>query len=146
MGKMNKLDKWVPNHLNEHQVENRNVNSDMLLQCHKRNLFLHRTFTSYENWTYFKNPKRKKIVTCTWRSRCFNTEAKVLRQEDHVLWDQRGICRLWTIEPEKNTLKSHRWDILPKQLYSSILVPSNYPFFASVGHAFPLTEQYFNNF
>jgi predicted XRE-type DNA-binding protein len=35
MGKINKLSKWVPHNLNEHQMENRKVTCEMLLKRHE---------------------------------------------------------------------------------------------------------------
>ncbi|KAL6265763.1 hypothetical protein P5V15_002574 [Pogonomyrmex californicus] len=85
MGKINKLGKWVPHDLNERQIENRKVTCEMLLQRHERKSFLYRIVTGDEKWIYFENPKRKKIVAFTWRSRSINIKAKLLRQEDHAL-------------------------------------------------------------
>jgi len=51
----------VPHQLNEEQIENRKVISEMLLQRqNKRKSYLHRIVTDDEKWTYFENPKRKK--------------------------------------------------------------------------------------
>jgi len=60
MGKILKEGKWVPHQLNERQMENRKVISQMLLQRHKRKSFLHRIVTGNEKWVYFENPKRRK--------------------------------------------------------------------------------------
>ncbi|GFQ69293.1 mariner transposase [Trichonephila clavata] len=75
-------------------MENRKVTSEMLLQRQERKSFLYRIVTGDEKWIYFENPKRKKIVAFTCRSRFFNTKAKSRRQEDHVLclWDQGGTA------------------------------------------------------
>jgi len=61
MGKIQKMEKWVPQ-LNERQQENRKTICKLLLARYKRKSFLHRIVTGDEKWIYFENPKRSWIT------------------------------------------------------------------------------------
>ena len=60
MGKMQKVDRWVPHELNDRQMEKRKNTNDILVVLYKRKLLLHRIVTRDEKWIYFENPQRKK--------------------------------------------------------------------------------------
>ena len=49
MGKIQKMEKWVPQ-LNEKQQENRKTTCEMLLTRYKRKSFLHRIVTGDKKW------------------------------------------------------------------------------------------------
>ncbi|GFS85896.1 mariner Mos1 transposase [Trichonephila clavipes] len=92
-GKINKLGKWVPHDLSEHQMENRKVTCEMLLQRHERKSYLYRIVTGDEKWIYFENPKWKKswlssgeAASSTPRPNRFGKMAMLC-----VWWDQSGI-------------------------------------------------------
>ena len=59
MEKIQKTGKWVPQELNDRQMEQRKNTFDILLAWDKRKLFLHDIVTEDEKWIYFENPKRK---------------------------------------------------------------------------------------
>ena len=60
MGKIQKVEKWVPHELNERQQENRKITCKILLDRFKRKSFLHRIVTGNVQWIYFENPNRRK--------------------------------------------------------------------------------------
>lgn len=58
IGKVKKLDRWVPHELNERQKRNRFEACLSLLSRHKGEPFLHRIITCDEKWILFDNRKR----------------------------------------------------------------------------------------
>jgi len=60
MGKVQKIGKWMPQELNDRQMERRQNTCQILLARQKRKSLLHRIVTSDEKWIYFQNLKRKK--------------------------------------------------------------------------------------
>lgn len=58
IGKVKKLDKWVPHELNQKQMDNRFEACISLLSRHKSEPFLHRIVTCDEKWILFDNRKR----------------------------------------------------------------------------------------
>lgn len=59
MGKIQKTSRWVPNELNNRQIERCKSTCEILLTRYKKKSFLHHIITSDEKWIYFKNPKYK---------------------------------------------------------------------------------------
>lgn len=93
MGKIHKAGKWVPHQLNDRQMENRKVTSQLLLDRHNRKDFVYRIVTGDEKWIYYDNPKRKKSwvdrgqpSTSTARPNRFGKKTMLC-----VWWDQRGV-------------------------------------------------------
>ena len=60
LGFIQKQGNWVPYELKPRDVERRFCMSEMLLERHKKNSFLHRIITGDEKWIHYDNPKRKK--------------------------------------------------------------------------------------
>lgn len=58
IGKVKKLDRWIPHELNERQKRNRLEACLSLLSRHKSEPFLHRIVTCDEKWILFNNRKR----------------------------------------------------------------------------------------
>ena len=81
MGKINKLGKWVPYHLNEHQVEILKVAYIMLLRRHERKSVLYQIVMGDEKWIYFKNPKQK--------NRDFHLAKAVLQHQGQITLARR---------------------------------------------------------
>ena len=101
MGKIQKSGKWVPNVLNDRQMENRKTICEILLQRHDTKSVLHRIVTGNEKWIYFHNPKRKKLGT---NSGKMSTSAEVPYQFATktmvcVWWDQKGVVYHELLKP-----------------------------------------------
>lgn len=101
MGKIQKMGKWVPHELNERQLENRKIVSELLLQRHERKSFLHRIVTGDEKWIYFENPKRQRLWVSpgeagpsTARPNRFGRKTMLC-----VWWDQTGIVYYELLKP-----------------------------------------------
>ena len=59
-GYIQKQGNWVPHELKPRDVERRFCMSEMLLERHRKESFLHRIVTGDEKWIHYDNPKRKK--------------------------------------------------------------------------------------
>nr|CCC86608.1 transposase [Tapinoma nigerrimum] len=101
MGKIQKMGRWVPHELNDRQMENRKIVSEMLLQRYERKSFLHRIVTGDEKWIYFENPKRKKswlspgeAGPSTARPNRFGRKTMLC-----VWWDQIGVVYYELLKP-----------------------------------------------
>lgn len=123
MGKILKEGKWVPHQLNERQLENRKVVSDMLLQRHQRKSFFHRLLTGDEKWIYFENPKRTKAWVNpgqpskqTARPDRFGKKTMLC-----VWWDQRGVVYHELLKPGES-VNSERYQNQLAQLNQSLIV------------------------
>ena len=60
-GYIQKQGNWVLHELKPRDVERRLCMSEMLLERHKKKLFLQRIVTGDEKWIHYDNPKRKKL-------------------------------------------------------------------------------------
>ena len=59
-GYIQKQGNWVPHELKPRDVEMRFCMSEMLLERHKKKLFLHWIVTGDKKWIHYDNPNRKK--------------------------------------------------------------------------------------
>lgn len=83
-GKINKFCKLVPQVLNKRQQENHKISYEMMLQHHKKRYLYIELPWMTRNKLILKH-KTEKVMALTLTSRCFNSKAKSLRQEDYKL-------------------------------------------------------------
>ncbi|XP_075858554.1 TATA box-binding protein-associated factor RNA polymerase I subunit D isoform X1 [Microcebus murinus] len=99
--KINKLGRWVPRELNEHQKRNRLEACLSLLSRHKDKPFLHRIITCDEKWILFDN--RKRSAQCLGKdgvpkhSPKLNIHQKKLMVS--VWWSSAGIIQYSFMKP-----------------------------------------------
>ncbi|GFV87440.1 mariner Mos1 transposase [Trichonephila clavipes] len=92
MGKIIKVDRWVPHKLTDRQQENRKIVCGMLLARYKLKSYLHRIVTGEEKWIYFENSKRIRsyldsgqLYKSTARPHRFGRKTMMC-----IFWDQEG--------------------------------------------------------
>ena len=88
--------------------------SEILLERHKKKLFLHRIVTGDEKWIHYDNPKRKKSYTQLIRLKRAIAEKRPEYATRHeAIIFHHDNARPHLAIPVKNYLKNSGWEVLP---------------------------------
>jgi len=109
MGKVQKIEKWVPHKLNDRWSDIK-THAKFCLPEQKRKSFLHRIVTGDEKWIYFQNPKRKKSWVDPTQPSIFSSRINRFGRKTmlYVWWDQEGVIYYELLKSGK-TVNAHRY-------------------------------------
>ena len=110
-GYIQKPGNWIPHELKPRDVERRFCMSEILLESHKKKLFLHRIVTGDEKWIHYDNPKRKKSHVKPSQPAISTAKpnihgAKVMLC---IWWDQKGVLYYELLKPDETINGKRYW-------------------------------------